>query len=166
MPEPSAFIGWLERQVVGGKYLICLGEPGIDYGGGVHTPTALRARYWKLLGLADTGRWQQVTYDQRVQFASAGLIGFERKLGPVLPPYRMTVPIRPDVRTHLSIGPVKRRNVPGAVAHLVVTSDTGGYAAVGYTYCEPAPGRRQWYIDPVEFLRLALRLDGEPRGRS
>jgi len=164
LPDPAAYVSWIEKQAHGGKRLVCLGEPGIDYDErGKRTPAPVRARFWRVLGLADTGRWEQVTYDQRIVSATKDMIGGERALGTVLPPFRITVPAVRDLRSHLVVGPSPDARLATKAAHLVVTSPAGGYAAVGYTHSEPAAGRRQWHLDANAFLEQAFGVGETPR---
>ncbi|MCC6587464.1 MAG: hypothetical protein IT168_12280 [Bryobacterales bacterium] len=164
MPDPLGYTAWVEGLAAKGKYFVCLGDPGTDYDEqGKATPASVRARFWKLVGLVDTGRWVAVTYDQRVLTATNGLIGFERPIGAVLPPYRVTVPSSSGVQSHLVVGAPGPTKGAAPKAHLVVTGPLGGYVAAGYSHVEPAPGRRQWYIDPVGFLERALHVADAPK---
>lgn len=164
MPDPAGYIAWVEGLAAKGKYFVCLGDPGIDYDDqGKPTPPQVKVRFWKLLGLIDTGRWEAVTYDHRVLAATKELIGFERPIGPVLPPYRVTAPASAGIQSHLIVGAPWQVKDPAGKAHLVATSPSGGYVAAGYTYLEPAPGSRQWYINPTGFLERALHVGNAPK---
>jgi hypothetical protein len=164
LPDPPRFVSWLETLIRAGKRVVCLGEPGIDYDeAGQRTPPAIRARFWRLLGLADTGRWEQVTYDQRILASSSRVMGPGRPLPSVLPPFRTTVPAVSNLHSHLVVGPATRASSPAPAAHLVVTSPAGGYVAAGYTHAELAAGERQWHLDPVAFLEEAFGVAGIPK---
>jgi hypothetical protein len=164
LPDPPRYVSWLETLIRAGKRVVCLGEPGIDYDEAGHrTPPAIRARFWRLLGLADTGRWEQVTYDQRILASSSRVMGSGRALPSVLPPFRTTVPAVSNLHSHLVVGPATRASSPAPAAHLVVTSPAGGYAAAGYTHAELAAGERQWYLDPVAFFEEAFGVASIPK---
>lgn len=164
LPDPVVYVSWLEKQARAGKRVVCIGEPGIDYdAGGRRTAAPVRARFWRILGLVDTGQWEGVTYDQQIVSATREMIGYERPLGTVLPPFRVTVPAVAGLRSHLIVGPASKGRSSTTAAHLVVTGTTGGYAALGYTHSEPAVGRRQWHLDAAAFLEQALGVGEIPK---
>ncbi|MEZ5354037.1 MAG: hypothetical protein R2762_15470 [Bryobacteraceae bacterium] len=153
MNDPVKFVDWLERASAGRK-LVWMGQAAFNRDSANKlTPGALRARAWKLMGLENLGQWSAVTYDAKVTFADPALIGFERKLDGVIPPFGIYRKIDPAVQAHLV---VRRGDRPGGESVLVVTSPRGGFVAPDFTHHLGQGHDLQWYVNPFEFFRRAL----------
>lgn len=154
--EPLATSGlvvdWLDRITAAGTRLVVLGEVAPD------APPALRptlTRIMARIGLSSDGHYVSRTLDATVERLDAAMLGFERPLDKVLPPFPLVEALPGRVETHLAIRvPVRGSSRRAAV---VVTSTGGGYAAQGFTtYYEPTTDRVVWVLNPFQFFRKAL----------
>jgi hypothetical protein len=162
MAHPVTFLKWAERMIDSGKRFVVMGYLGAGKDGqGRTTPVTLVNEFYARLGLR-VENWTSVTYDQRVVYRDPAMIGFERPLPFPLPSFDRMRIVDSQVRGHLAVG---RRNGDRADdAPLVVTGPHGGWIEVGYThFASNSQDRFQWYINPFEFLRLALATDDLPK---
>ncbi len=161
MERPADFLTWAEGAVDAGKRLVIVGDLslGKDSEGRVTPPSAINHLLAKL-GIRSEN-WTGVTYDQRVVYQDPALMGFERPLPVILPPFDRVTLIDPRVRSHLIVGRGKDRSTD---SHPVVTGPHGGYIANGYThFASYRQDQLQWYVNPFEFLRLAFATDDLPK---
>lgn len=166
VPDAEQFMGWIETQLDAGKKLIIIDNAG--FGEQQRRDEKLMRRYNRILariGLQDASRWNAVTYAARIETLDNRMAGFERPIGPVLPPFQETqiIPGRADSHLHISLpGDEGERRY----ADLIVTSPGGGYVAEGYALFEVAEHDElkivQWFINPFEFLRSALNAPPAP----
>ena len=162
MRHPVAFLKWGERAIDSGRRFVVIDYLGASKDGhGRLTPVPLVNEFFARLGLRAED-WTSVTYDQRVVYQNPVMIGFERPLPVRLPAFDRMRIADPAVRSHLTIGRKDAdRSKDGAI---VVTGPHGGWVATGYThFASAAQDRFQWYINPFEFLRLALATDELPK---
>jgi hypothetical protein len=162
MPHPIEFLQWGEAAIDSGRRFVVIGglSASKDDQGQV-TPVAAINRFFAKIGIR-IENWTPVTYNQRIVYRDSELMGFERPLPTVLPPFDRMRIIDPQVRSHLT---VRRDNGdPATESALIVTGPHGGWVEVGYShFANDSQDRLQWYINPFEFLRLAFASDEVPK---
>jgi hypothetical protein len=152
---PASFYAWAQDQLTRGLRVVVLGDSAVPAGG---TALADVNRLYAEIGFGMTGGTVEATYATRVVHRDA-LIGFERPLDPVLPPYPIVGTFGSDVTSHL----VLEDNNQQLASSVVLTSNRGGYAASGYIiYQEPGTGRTKWIIDPFAFFQKAFGVELMP----
>ncbi|MBM3757556.1 MAG: hypothetical protein FJW38_26690 [Acidobacteria bacterium] len=155
MRDPTGYVAWIERSAALGKRFVLIGDAGISFDRkGNKMPDSLLHRLRRVLGVAQSGDWSQITYDTKITEKSE-IIGFERPLGPVLPPFEMMRAVVPGAKVHLTV----RRN---GDSQLVATTPRGGWIASGYSHYSDSAHNVQWLVDPFVFFRLALAAGDLP----
>ncbi|MBM3790503.1 MAG: hypothetical protein FJW35_09160, partial [Acidobacteria bacterium] len=162
MPDPAGFLRWAEAVVDSGRKFVILGDlaAGRDYRGR-RTPLSSINRFLTRLGLRAEGEWVRITYDARLVHRDPSMVEFERPLHGVLPPFEVFRTTNPEAVSYLR---VRRGSSPEGDSDLVVISPTGGLAAQGYIlYQNEDFQKRQLYLNPFEFFRLAFGTDDLPK---
>jgi hypothetical protein len=155
MTNPEEFLKWGQVAIDAGERFVVIGDLSFGKAKG-SSVNGFLAR----LGVR-TENWTPVTYDQRVVYADPAVVGFERSLPAVLPPFDRLRLIDPHVRSHLI---VRRGNDRATDSPLVITGPHGGWVSDGYThFASFRQDQLQWYINPFEFLRLAFATDEVPK---
>lgn len=152
MRAAEAVAEWLDRVTAAGTRLVALGEIVPE------APEAVRpviASVMARIGLASEGTYVERTLGATVEQLDTAMLGFERPVDKVLPPFPLIEALPGRVEAHLVI------RVPGRGssrrAAVVVTSSGGGYAAQSFTtFYEPATDRVVWVLNPFQFFRKAL----------
>jgi polysaccharide biosynthesis protein PelA len=162
--DPVRYGRWAQAVVAAGKRLVVLGSAGIsrDRQGRVTAWPEVRA-FFERLGIDYVGGWVSATYDYECVARDPDVVEFERKWPTVLPSFTELRAVAGRSVAHASL---RRRGDTTHESHPVITSVTGGYVAPGYThYASEAGGRerRQWFVNPFEFFRLALATDDLPK---
>jgi hypothetical protein len=157
MAAPEKFVEWLERASAGRKLVWAGTAAFYRRSDGQVTPAAVRQRAWKLLGIENRGHWTELTYDAKVIVSDPQVIGFERKLTGVLPPFGIFHMAAEGWKAHLVL-----RRPSGEESTLVATGPRGGFVAPDYTHRVGPEHDWQWNIDPIEFFRRAFDLAGVP----
>jgi polysaccharide biosynthesis protein PelA len=155
---PTAeFYPWAQAQVARGVRTVVLGDSVLPEEG---TSLTDANRLYAEIGFGLSGAIVDLTYGTRV-LQRDPLIGFERPLDPVLPPFPIVGAFGEDVTSHLVL---EHREAGQILASSVVlTSRRGGYAATGYfIYEEPGNGRTKWIIDPFAFFQKAFGIEPMP----
>ncbi|MFL6798700.1 MAG: polysaccharide deacetylase family protein [Xanthobacteraceae bacterium] len=156
-PPPAPFYGWAQTQVARGIRIVVLGDAVLPTGG---ASLADANRLYSEIGFGLSGSGVDLTYGTRV-LQQDSLIGFERPLDPVLPPYPIVGTFGSDVTSHLVLEHQDGDQV--LASSVVLTSNRGGYAASNYfIYEEPTTGRTKWIIDPFAFFQKAFGLELMP----
>lgn len=157
--DPEAYLAWLERASASGKRVVVLNLSGVDRArDGRAVPLARINRAFARAGFRFTREVVGQTYAVRVAAADATLVNFEAPLPRVLPSYTVTAATGTG-QPHLVL-----RDSKGRDSHAIITSPGGGYAAPGYAYVnEPEGTKRQWFMDPFMFFRLAFATDEVPK---
>jgi polysaccharide biosynthesis protein PelA len=154
-PQRS-FYEWGREQVLHGVRMVVIGDSGPA------TPAALADanNMFAEIGFGLGGDSVDLTYNARVLQRDA-LIGFERALDPVLPPFPIVGTFGSDVASHLVLE--HRDGETVLASSVVLTSNRGGYAANGYfIYEEPASRLTKWIVDPFAFFRKAFGVEAMP----
>jgi hypothetical protein len=165
VPDTNAYLGWLESNIEAGKKLIIIENAGM--GEKERLQDTLMQRYNKILstiGIQDSNQWNAVTYRSRVDYINKAIAGFEREIGPVLPPYGSTHVIPGRATSHLRLIPgLEEEEEP---IDLIATSKQGGYIAEGYAVFHVVENDEsrinQWFVNPFIFLRESLGADDMP----
>jgi polysaccharide biosynthesis protein PelA len=154
---PRQFYRWAQQQVANGVRMVVLGDSALP-AGGTSLPDA--NRLYAEIGFGLSGGTVDLTYGTRILHRDA-LIGFERPLDPVLPPFPIVGTFGSDVSSHLILE--HREGSQFLASSVVLTSNRGGYAANGYfIYEEPGTGRTKWIIDPFAFFHKAFGAELMP----
>ncbi len=162
MKNPAGYLAWAEAALDAGKRYAVLGDLGASEDlEGNPTPATLINRFLGKLGLANEGDWKLITYDTQVVAKDSRMVEFERPLTGIFPPFDRIRALDPAAKSFLV---VRRRGDPESDSSLVIVTPRGGYAATGYTHYEfGEPIRKQWYVNPFEFFRLAFATDDLPK---
>ncbi len=158
--DPDAYLAWIERALAAGKRVVVLNHIGADRArDGRTVPLARVNRAFAGLGLRFTRETVALTYNVRAARSDPEMMGFESALPRTLPPYAIVATAGPETTVHLAL-----REPNGRESHAVATTARGGYAAPGYAYVnEPEGTKRQWYLDPFQFFRMAFATDEVPK---
>ena len=157
--DPVAYLAWLSSFLDSGRRVVIVGELGATPGEDGVTQDAVDA-LWARLGLSSGGDWVRMTYDLEVIASDDEVVGFERKLGGVLPGYPIVTPVDDSVTAHLTVA---RRAAPDTASTLVATGSGGGFIAPGYALWAPDETTQQWLVNPFRFCRLAFATDEFPK---
>lgn len=153
LAEPRAVGEWLAGATAGAsmRYVV-LGEVLPGRGEGL---MHLTDRLYAKLGLADGDDQVEVTVGARVVELDTEMIGFERPLDKVLPPFPVLRAVAE--KSHVHLGIETRHGPTREVSAVVVTGPGGGYAAEAFSiFFEPTADRLAWTIDPFRFFERAL----------
>jgi hypothetical protein len=161
MPDPEAYLAWAGKAVAEGKRYVMLGVGGFAADRtGRPTAAADIDGFLKQLGLVDERMWSAFPYKARAVRLDAAMIGYERPLTNVFPPFPVMRSSDPVAVRHLTL----HSDEEGYTADLVVTGRHGGYAAEGYAhFYDTETQRKQWIVDPFRFFRLAFATDDLPK---
>ena len=152
LPDPSAYVAWLDSATQSGMRLVILGEVApreqLELVPRINT---ILAR----IGIKTADNFQELTFKARATFIDPAMIGFERKLDKAIPGFPLISRTTEGTRAHLTI------EIPTPIGiastHPVTTSDMGGYAAQNFTIDhDPNTNRDGWILNPFNFFRLAL----------
>jgi hypothetical protein len=164
MPDPRAYLRWLEavsRRRIPIAVVGSLGASRDERG----TVTSLDDvnRTLGQLGWRFDGGWHTTTYSARYLVRDDRLIGFERPLPAVVPPYARVTATAPDARVVVRVA-IDGRS--GTTSDVVIVTGRGGYIAPGYAYFDDHTESRrfrQWYVNPFEFFREVFDTDALPK---
>ncbi len=155
--QPSEFYVWAHRVVARDTRMVVIGNSGLP---SAVTPLADANKLFAEIGFGLSGAGVDLTHGTRILQRDA-LIGFERPLDPVLPPFPIVGTFGHDVSSHLVLE--HRAGKLPLASSVVLTSNRGGYAAHGYfVYEEPVTGRTKWIVDPFAFFQKAFGVETAP----
>ncbi len=155
--QPGAFYDWAQRVVARGVRMVVIGNSGLPSG---NTSLADANKLFAEIGFGLSGAGVDITYGTRILHRDE-LIGFERPLDPVLPPFPIVGTFGHDVSSHLILE--HREGSLVLASSVVLTSNRGGYAANGYfVYEEPGTARTKWIVDPFAFFQKAFGVETMP----
>lgn len=162
----DAWLKWLNTAVDSGRKLILFGDLGITQEV-YESKDGLRKinRLLNKIGINDTGRWLNLTYDARIKYVDPALTGFERKYRDMLMPYESINKIGKESVSHLQIVAPQYEN---EISDLMVTHPRGGYVSADYAIYEQLDDKNnvvyhQWYINPFRFLQAILEKNPIPK---
>ncbi|MBL8833567.1 MAG: hypothetical protein JNL71_14345, partial [Rhodospirillales bacterium] len=156
VPDARAAFAFIDAATARGLRFVQLGDAAYLRGrAGTPSVTVAEAnRVFTRVGIRLGEDFVRLTFDVEVLRKDAALVEYERPLDRVLPPYPVWRPL--DARTR-SLLVLRRRGQPDTESHVVMVAPGGGLASFGYShFFEPELRRRQWRIDPFEFLAAAL----------
>jgi len=162
--EPSHYAKWAQAVIDSGRRFAVFGSSGVGRDtNGRPTPAAVVRAFWEHLGIDYDGTWVSTTYDVACTDRDLDMVEFERPFPTVLPPFARLRAMPARATSHVVL---QRRGEPASISHPVITGSAGGYVAPGFThYASRAGGRerRQWYVNPFEFFRVAFATDDLPK---
>jgi polysaccharide biosynthesis protein PelA len=163
VPDAEHYLAWLEHARVQDKKIILIENAGINER---HHKNPELVHRWNAvlnyIGVQDEDRWNEITYHAAVEHSDS-MIGFEHRVGPVLPPFPSIHATADQVTSHLRL----RVSDVGQdeTFDLVTTGAHGGFIAPGYALFEDEEKldisgqedtRTLWIVNPFLFLRTAL----------
>jgi hypothetical protein len=160
-PASSELYAWAQQQVARGTRMVVIGDSGLPSG---NTSLADVNKLFAEIGFGLSGAAVDITYATRILHRDA-LIGYERPLDPVLPPFPIVGTFGSDVSSHLILEHREGGQGGGQAlaSSVVLTSSHGGYVANGYfVYEEPTTGRTKWIVDPFAFFQKAFGAEMMP----
>ncbi|MBF0379695.1 MAG: hypothetical protein HQL69_01680 [Magnetococcales bacterium] len=162
IPKPDVFLRWAINASIAGKKLLLLGDHAFEKAeNGTYTDEKLLKKFWQRLGLVNRSDWNSVTYNSKAIYEDRSIVGFERLLSGVLPPYPTIQAVGDDVTSHFV---VQNGDDVKSASHLITTGQGGGFIASGYTHFVGSKEEYlQWYINPFSFFRLAMDSDKLPK---
>lgn len=164
LPAPLDYLRWLREVSQSGKRVVIVGNIGaLSDERGNKTPLDEVNRTLAMFGWRFDGGWNTTTTGSYYKVKDDGLIGFERPLSNVVPPYATVRATTPDTRVGLRVA-TRGRLTPES--DLILVSPRGGYVAPGFAFYTDRSGDRefrQWYLNPFEFFRQALGTDDLPK---
>ncbi|GFK95128.1 hypothetical protein NNJEOMEG_02986 [Fundidesulfovibrio magnetotacticus] len=155
--ESHVYHEWLHHQMDLGRKLIVLGPLGA---GESSEDPERNARYMALferLGVShQAGRLRDASR-LRFDHLDPEMTGYERRYPPNPPHYERLVPLRPDVKVHVSV----KVNGPEPNPSPVVFTSAAGGLILGDDFAywiDPLSYQQKWHINPFLFLSKALDL--------
>ncbi|MCB1734598.1 MAG: hypothetical protein H6981_08630 [Gammaproteobacteria bacterium] len=162
VPNATALLNWLIAQMEAGRKVLIMGPHAFLYDAlsGPVEPS-LAARFWKTLGLAVGDLWVADTFDSKFAY-DPRLVGFERPIEGVLPPYQEMHAIDPAMKIHLRARVGQDENTDPRV--LIASGPHGGYVAEGYVLeFDVDKAMRRYFLNPFEFFRQVFATDDLPK---
>jgi hypothetical protein len=164
MPEPAGYLRWLDAVARRGQRIVIVGPLGVSRDErGNATPLDSINRVLDRLGWRYDGGWLATTYGARYRILDDRIVGFERQLPVVAPPYARVTATAPDARVVLHVSVDGRQATD---SDLVIVGPRGTYVAPGYAAFDTrldGQESRQWYLNPFELLRRAFATDEVPK---
>jgi hypothetical protein len=162
LPRPQEYLQWLQALSTTGKPLVVIGPLGASAGDdGTLVSRDVINRAIEPFGWRYDGGWTTTTYGVRYRTVDADVMGFERRLPTVIPPYLRVTTTSKDMTVALG---VEDRSGAGSV--LVAIGPRGAFVAPDFAYFADRTGPRefrQWYLNPFVFFGRAFRADALPK---
>jgi hypothetical protein len=164
MPNPRAYLRWVEAVSRRGIPVAIVGSLGAsrDERGETISFDEIN-RTLAVLGWRVDGGWHTTTYGARYLVRDDRLVGFERPLPVVVPPYARVTATARDARVAVRVAIDGRT---GTTSDVMIVTGRGGYIAPGYAYFDDVADKRrfrQWYVNPFEFFREVFDTDALPK---
>ncbi|ACS80743.1 polysaccharide deacetylase family protein [Maridesulfovibrio salexigens] len=161
MDNPNEYLNWLIWQQKKGKKVIIAGTLGAfsDFDDVLAEPLLIK-KVFSNLGFSYQGNATNADYRLKYDYIDPQNMNFERKL-PLFPEkYIQIVPKAEDVTSWVN---VELKGKSSTTAAAVGLGPRGGFALNGYMrWQDPVDFKKQWYLNPFEFLRVNLDLKGMP----
>ncbi|MBF0352880.1 MAG: hypothetical protein HQM11_17740 [SAR324 cluster bacterium] len=160
MPDPEAYVNWMEAQVEAGKKILLIGRAGFrheqDDPVKQQKLLALKKRLYALVDLDYRDVYFPAGGRVKILEADPQMLNFERKLVPPYPDYEQLIPFNDQVRTYLKLGYLLDNSSESSAVSI---APKGGYVATGfavYSEVDP-PFRKQWLINPFLFIKTLMK---------
>jgi hypothetical protein len=164
LPDPRGYLRWLDAVAGRGIPLVVLGATGAFADEqGWRLPLDEVNRTTSRFGWRVEPGWTSTTYNARYVTQDRQLVGFERSLPSVVPPYGRVLRSSADARVALSVEVSGR---PSTRSDLIIVGRRGAFVAPGFIYfSDLSTGRefRQWYVNPFELFRQVFDTDPLPK---
>jgi hypothetical protein len=164
IPAPRAYLRWLEGLGRSGTPLVSLGAPGGTRDErGAPLPLDDVNRAFAPFGWRFEGGWHTTTSGTSYTVRDARLVGFERQLPRLVPPYTTVRAVGREARAVLSVSAPAR---PAVASDLLIVGPRGAFVSPGFAYfADRSDSRefRQWYINPFELFRAVFDTDRVPK---
>ncbi len=153
------YLAWADRVSRLNVRYVILGDVGIALNSA--TIPAVN-RLLALAGVRHTGEYVSPTLGTRIAQEDPNLVGFECRLGPVLPDYPVLTGNGAGTRIGAML--ITPSYDGGRKSVVVAIGEKGGYAALNYEMChQRAPlYQGQWLINPFDFFRSAFGAKDQP----
>jgi len=166
MDEPEEYLEWLKEESKLGRYVVVFGQIGArqDDEGNPTSEKTVQSLY-EFWGVKFPGIWLNNPLLVQASKIDKRVMDFERPLVTEtiseISLYEQFTPIdKTKIETFLELKCLAFQQPPSSV---VAVHPYGGYCMAAYmTYSDPETFKRQWYINPFEFLRRALRWQDAP----
>jgi hypothetical protein len=155
----DAYLAWASRVSRTNVRFVILGDVGITINS-TNLPTV--NQLMALAGVRHVGEYVTPTLGTHVAQEDQSLVGFECRLGPVLPDYPVITAHGSATRVGLMLETPsydgRRKSI------LVAIGEKGAYAAMNYEFCHQRPPlyQGQWLINPFAFFRAAFASGDQP----
>ncbi|OEU67466.1 MAG: polysaccharide deacetylase [Desulfovibrio sp. S3730MH75] len=161
MDQPVDYLKWLIKQQENDRKVVIVGTLGaMRNTNEVQTDRKLVKSVYSNLGFA----WKDNATNDRTRlkydYIDQKTMNFERKL-PLFPfKYIHIVPSDEKSRSWVT---VSLKNTPNTAGSVVGVGPKGGFALDGYMrWQDPVDFQKQWFLNPFDFLRESLGLQGIP----
>ena len=152
MANRGAYLTWLDQATGAGLKLVALAEIAPS---DRENERETAQRILERIGLKDADQFVNVTFKSKPLTADPEMIGFERPLDKVLPPFPVYQPASSATRVYLSLSVPDNEGIPSSA--LVVTSPGGGYVADAFTiFYDATADRARWIVNPFLFFKRAF----------
>ena len=164
--DPATYLKWAIEAMSTGKRFVVMEHPGFFQDKNKHpTPKVYVNKFFRKLGLQFPSNWFSLTYDVAYTEIDQEMLGFERGLPGIVPPYFQLKLASLSAIPHLT---VRYAEDPNTDTHLIVTSPSGGFVANGfslYSQLDSETGKnvKQWILNPFHFFRRAYLTDELPK---
>ncbi len=162
LPDAAGYWDWLDEQLDAGRRVVLLERPGPlrDADTDVPIPLSRINRSLSRMGLTRGSNFSDLPLDIEVVHKDPEMVEFERSLRREAVQFQEVQSFSPSNRVFLTL----RLRSSGARADAVVLTPQGGMASVGYViYQDPETHKRQWRLNPFDFLADALGVRNWPR---
>ena len=161
VPDPENTMAFLRAATARGLNFVLIGEPGfLRKRGGGEIPLDEANAIFEPAGFALGETYVRLTFDVEVERREPAMFEYERPLDLPVAPFAVWRPVHARTASALVL---RRQGRADTESHVVMTGPKGGLAANGFAhFFEPEYRRRQWRIDPFEFLKRSLGPSDAP----
>lgn len=154
VPDPEAYIQWIDQQIQQGRLFLLLEHPGIEDDG--PESTKLFKKLYRTIGIEFDDQFQGKVNRIQVFEKDSAMAEFEHRLVPPLSWPGRFRPLHPNTQTFLKTGYWLNRD---SESHIITIGSNGGMIAPGYVLFREKvfPFRKKWKIHPFRFLRALLK---------
>ncbi len=161
MDQPAEYLKWLIKQQESDRKIVIAGTLGaMRSTNEEQTDRKLVKRVYSNLGFTWTDNATNDRTQLKYDYIDQKTMNFERKL-PLFPfKYIHVVPSDEKSKSWVTIS---LKNKPGTAGSAIGVGPKGGFALDGYMrWQDPVDFQKQWFMNPFDFLRESLGLQGIP----